>query len=264
MTSALSTFAFDSKEIRVTDQNGDSWFILRDLLDAMESKTTTTAAVESIKQGLGEGFVGDIPLQTAGGTQAAIVIAESAATYLLSRSNTNTGRELNRFIHIEILPSIRKHGRYAVTNQPEQGPTLPELMIAEAAARMLRMSDTSKLRMLTGICDMHGVSSAFLPSYVDEPLVSAPTALLKKLGAGMSAKAFNLALIDMGVLEELERVGSKGQIKRFKSLTAEGLKYGRNETSQQNPRETQPLYFVDQFPALLDQVHAHLSMEEVA
>lgn len=65
---SIIPFSFESHSIRVTDQNGEPWFVLRDLLEAMETATTVTAAIGSIKQGLGEGFVADIPLQTAGGT----------------------------------------------------------------------------------------------------------------------------------------------------------------------------------------------------
>jgi len=41
-------------------------------------------------------------------------------------------------------------------------------------------------------------------------------------------------------------------------LTEEGLQYGRNETSPNNPRETQPLFFVNRFPELLTRLEAHL------
>lgn len=117
--SSLIPFSFNSREIRITDQDGTTWFILRDLLEAMESKTTTTAAVESINQGLGDGFVNDIPIvDSLGREQQAIIVAESSATYLLSRSNTEKGRELNRFIHVEVIPSIRKTGSYSVPNTP--------------------------------------------------------------------------------------------------------------------------------------------------
>lgn len=76
--------------------------------------------------------------------------------------------------------------------------------------------------------------------------------MLKEHGSPLSARAANLALVDMGILDELERTGSKGATKRLKSLTDAGLRYGRNETSPQNPRETQPLYYVRTFPELLD------------
>ncbi|MCK7581060.1 MAG: hypothetical protein MZV65_39650 [Chromatiales bacterium] len=39
-------------------------------------------------------------------------------TFLVSRSNTETGRKLNRFIHTEVLPQIRKTGQYLVPKTP--------------------------------------------------------------------------------------------------------------------------------------------------
>jgi len=59
----LTIFSFDSRDIRtITDEHGEPWFVLRDVLSAMGSKTTTTNALESIKQGLGEGYSNDLPL----------------------------------------------------------------------------------------------------------------------------------------------------------------------------------------------------------
>lgn len=112
--SNLMQFVFDTKEIRVTDQNGDPWFVLRDVLNAMESSTRPADAKSSIIENLGEGVVVDYPLQTAGGVQNVIVVHESAATFLVARSNTEKGRQLNRWIHTEVLPQIRKTGSYAV------------------------------------------------------------------------------------------------------------------------------------------------------
>lgn len=109
----LTLFKFEKTEIRtITDEHGEPWFVLRDVLEAMGSKTTTTNALESIKQGLGEGYSNEIPLQTKGGLQTVVIVSEPAVTHLVSRSNTETGRKLNRFIHAEVLPQIRKTGRY--------------------------------------------------------------------------------------------------------------------------------------------------------
>jgi prophage antirepressor-like protein len=106
----ITPFSLDQQQIRViTDDNGDLWFVLRDLLDGMGSSTTTTNALESIKQGLGDGFNKVIPLQTARCEQKIIIVAEPAATYLVARSNTERGRKLNRFIHIELLPTAKKY-----------------------------------------------------------------------------------------------------------------------------------------------------------
>lgn len=252
-------FIFESQEIRtITHEDGTPWFVLRDLLAAMGSSTKTTDAAESINQGLGKGFANDLPLLTAGGPQTMTVIAEAAATFLLSRSNTEAGRRLNRYIHTEVLPSIRRTGSYAATPAQTPAPNRPyEFWVADLAIQHLKMSETSKIRMMQDLCAMRGVPSIFLPKYSDETLVRALTALLKEHGSPLSAKAANQMLIGMGLLEELERMGSKGIIKTFKSLTTEGLKYGRNETSPQEPRETQPLYYVDKFQELLSRINAY-------
>ena len=129
--------------------------------------------------------------------------------------------------------------------------------IAEVASRMLRMSGTSTIRMLGKICEEEGVSSAFLPNYTDEQLTRALGDLLKEHGSELSAIAANKRLIEMGYLEELSRRSSKKGEKKFKSITDKGLKYGKNETSKQNPNETQPRYFVDTFPELLDIINSY-------
>jgi hypothetical protein len=159
-------------------------------------------------------------------------------------------------------------GPAVVINPPKvhKSATLgPKLQIARAAKSMLRMSATSVSRMLADIADSEGIAPSFLPGYVDEPLVRALTALLKEHGSPLSSKVgstINPALAAMGILERLERTGSKGDTKWFWSLTDEGLAWGRNETSPNNPRETQPLYYVDKFPKLLNLIESHLARSD--
>lgn len=122
---SIVPFTFETSEIRmITDNDGTTWFVLRDILTAIGTTTPVTVAVESIKQGLGDGFNNDIPItDSLGRQQTVIIVAESAATFLLSRSNTEKGRELNRFLHVEVLPKLRRTGTYsvpAVQPTPEQ------------------------------------------------------------------------------------------------------------------------------------------------
>lgn len=191
----------------------------------------------------------------------AYYLGEFASLKVTTQAGTAKSDEITDEI-INVFIDARKGVKPA--DHANQYPFDIEFQVAEVAARMLRMSDTSKVRMLANICELKGVSSAFLPAYVDEDLTRALTQLLKDQGSQLSAKAANLAMIDMGLLAEMERKGSKGDTKRFKSLTEAGLKYGRNETSPQNPRETQPLYYVAKFPELLDLINAHLSKDEAA
>ncbi|MBV5310215.1 KilA-N domain-containing protein [Chromatium okenii] len=136
-----------------------------------------------------------------------------------------------------------------------------EIQIAELAMRTLKMSETSKIRLLASLYETKGVGSSFLPDYVDEPLVRAITPLLKEIGHPLGsqvAKKVNPALEAMGILQHLSRKGRNNEIKWFWNLTDEGLQYGRNETSPNNPRETQPLFFVERFPELLKRLEAYI------
>ena len=115
MPTQIVPFNFESNEVRtVTDENGNFWFVLRDVLGAMGTSTRPADAKESVIQVFGRGVVDDIPLQTAGGTQQTAIVSEAGTTYLISRGNTETSQKLNRFIHAEVLPSLRKTGGYSV------------------------------------------------------------------------------------------------------------------------------------------------------
>ena len=85
-----------------------------DVLDAMESTTKTTDAIASINQGIGDGFVVDHPIpDSLGRSQQTTIVHESGVTYLVTRSNTEAGKRLNRYLHVEVLPSIRKTGKFS-------------------------------------------------------------------------------------------------------------------------------------------------------
>jgi len=138
--------------------------------------------------------------------------------------------------------------------------SMPELQIAEFTAKMLRMSDTSTLRMIGVICEDKGISTRFLPSYADETATKALGDLLKESGVALSAIAVNKILLKMGVLEEIERRAAKGGKKKFKSLTEYGKTFGKNETSKQNPNETQPRYYIDKFPAFMEMFNEQIKV----
>lgn len=119
---------------------------------------------------------------------------------------------------------------------------------ASWAAKFLNMNESSKLIMAKKIIDPLGLPTPEYTSSKDQ-LLSA-TELLKKSGSTMSAQAFNAKMIAKGLLTTLQRQSHKG-VKKFKSLTSKGLEYGENQVSPNNPKETQPLYYVHLFDKLL-------------
>ena len=127
-----------------------------------------------------------------------------------------------------------------------------KIMVAKFAMNTLNMNDNSKLLLVKSIGDPLGLP---LPEYtqsVDQLL--SPTELLSRMGNPMSAREFNQKMIAAGFLEVKERPSSSGKTKHFKSLTSLGMKYGENQVSPSNPKETQPLYYVGMFEELFDKV----------
>ncbi len=132
-----------------------------------------------------------------------------------------------------------------------------ELAILECFTRLLKPAPSSQVLMLAQIAKNNGLESSFLPGYAIDaapdatggssmPTKSA-TALLKDCGIRCAPAAFNRALADHGFLKQLQRKNSKHEMVDFWSVTEKGLKYGKNLTSPQSPRETQPHWYVDRF-----------------
>jgi len=97
-----------------------------------------------------------------------------------------------------------------------------------------------------------------LPAYsVDAPEGAAGseatkslTELLKQHGSPISARAANKMLEASGVLERQERASSNGR-KGYWCITREGEQFGKNLTHPENPRETQPHFYLSRFADLV-------------
>lgn len=134
------------------------------------------------------------------------------------------------------------------------------LALAEVAARMLNMSNSSKLGMLQKVERQYGVPS-ILPSYaVDAPSDAADgssrvtvslTELLKLNDVKLSAQAAYKSLQSAGIVERRTRPSAGGTDKEFWALTTKGLLYGKNITSPNNPRQVQPHFYETKTSAIL-------------
>lgn len=120
-----------------------------------------------------------------------------------------------------------------------------------AVSDSLNLNKQSKLLLFKKWGDSRDLPT---PDYVDSAdILLSATELLKRNGLNISARVFNVAMIEKGFLEKCTRPSSKGQ-KVFNHLTTKGLAYGENQVSPSNPKETQPLYYENKFSQLLTEV----------
>lgn len=149
----------------------------------------------------------------------------------------------------------RSASREAVTASGTK--VIGEIAIMECFTRLLKPAPSSQMLMLTKIAENNGLDPKFLLGYAVDaapdasdgssmPTKSA-TALLKDLGLGGSVVSFNKKLEAAGYLKVLTRKNSKQEVVQFWSITDKGLVFGKNLTSPQSPRETQPHWYVDRF-----------------
>ncbi len=114
---------------------------------------------------------------------------------------------------------------------------------------LLNLSDASTLALMKKVADPLGLPT---PDYVpSKGILKSASELLKSRNTGISAQAFNKLAIKEGFLEEKTRPSSNGKTKTFKAITSRGEYYGENQTSPNNPKETQPLWYEEKFEELL-------------
>ena len=142
-----------------------------------------------------------------------------------------------------------------------------ELEAVDVLARILNVANSGKLGMVRASLAHHGAAHLLptLPVYAIDapptttataPASSMPTAsltdLLRDNGVTMSAATANKKLAQAGILVELTRSSSKGTPKKFWSVTEKGEMFGKNLTSPNNPKETQPHWYRQCFKTLAD------------
>lgn len=119
----------------------------------------------------------------------------------------------------------------------------------KGVSEMLNLNDVSKLSLLEKVATPLGLP---LPDYVpSKGVMKSATDLLNEKGYKVSRNQFYKRAIELGYIERISRKSSKGKIKYFNSISKKGLEYGENQINKNNPKETQPEWYVDKFDSLM-------------
>ena len=244
-------FSFHGLLIRVIGGgSGEPWFIAKDVADALGYANTSKAINAHCKA------VSTCHTEMGGQVRAVQIIPERDLYRLVMKSKQPAAEQFEEWVVGQVLPSIRKTGTFAAkpTNNAK---IVGELAILECFDRLLKPAPSSKMMMLAQIAANNGLDAKFLPGYAVDAAsdaaggssmpTKAVTALIKENNISSTAPGFNRALAAHGFLKVMQRKNSKGVSVDFWSVTEKGLQYGKNLTSPQCPRETQPHWYVDRF-----------------
>jgi anti-repressor protein len=102
---------FEGRDIRILDQDGQPWFVGKDVCEVLGYANHNKAMIDHCK-----GVTNRYTLATDGGNQDMRVINESDLYRLIIRSNRPEAVQFEKWIMEEVLPSIRKNGGYLSTS----------------------------------------------------------------------------------------------------------------------------------------------------
>ena len=102
-------------EIRTCMVDGETYFVGKDVASALGYKNTKDALMRHVDEEdkMGSGFT------TQKGERQATVINESGLYSLILSSKLDSARRFKRWVTSEVLPQIRKNGRYELEHQNE-------------------------------------------------------------------------------------------------------------------------------------------------
>ena len=101
----LQIFNYNGAEVRTVEQNGETWWVLKDVCDILEVKNATDVAKRLDSDEVTRFNLGGL----AGETN---IINESGLYSVILRSDKPQAKPFRKWVTSEVLPSIRKTGSY--------------------------------------------------------------------------------------------------------------------------------------------------------
>lgn len=123
MSSSIQPFAFEDHLVRtIMDDGGEPWFVAKDVALALGYQW---AGIRNI-QHVPEEWRGVESVSTPSGEQEMLTLSEQGLYFFVARSDKPAALPFQRWLAGEVLPSLRRTGRYALTEQDKAvGPQVP-------------------------------------------------------------------------------------------------------------------------------------------
>lgn len=211
----LKVFSFNSNQVRTIQQDGEPWFVLKDVCAALGISNTA-----DVYNRLDPDEKGVDSIDTLGGSQEMNVVNESGLYNVILRSDKPQAKPFRKWVTSEVLPSIRRHGAYMTPEALEEAIINPDYLLSIVTALKeetdkRKALEATNLNLETKICN-------------DKPKVlfaDAVEASQTSILVGELAKILRQNGIDMG------------QNRLFKWLRGHGYLISRNGTDYNMPTQ---------------------------
>lgn len=110
MNETMQTFNYDNNQVRTVLQDGEPWFVLKDVCNVLGIANDRNVATR-----LDNDERGVYQMDTLGGTQKMNIINEWGLYNIILRSDKPQTKPFRRWVTHEVLPAIRKTGSYTDT-----------------------------------------------------------------------------------------------------------------------------------------------------
>jgi prophage antirepressor-like protein len=202
--SSLAPFQFEGRQVRViTDEQGEPWFVAADVCACLAIRNPSDALnrLDDDEKGLGQA-------ETPGGEQSMSTVNEPGLYNLVLGSRKPEARRFKRWVTHEVLPAIRRTGRYAIPGASAALPSAQQdrvsalLLIGDAVARVPGVKcGIAMAATLTCIQENTGLATESLRRALpatEEPICSLNATGLGQL-LGMKARDTNQHLAACGL-----------------------------------------------------------------
>lgn len=163
------TKMYKDHPVRIVEQDGDTWFIAKDVADILGYSNTA-----HMTRRLDEDEKGETKMDTLGGAQVLSTINESGLYHAAFGSSKDEAKDFRRWVTYDVLPSIRRTGSYTAAKPEPKNLTLDDEL--KGYIRDLLSASTNFARQCSRLSERNSYLEQFAPKadYGEENVLGQP------------------------------------------------------------------------------------------
>lgn len=252
----IQLFNFKDRQIRVVIIDNDPWFVAKDVCESLNIVWVGKKTLNSLPNSWIR--VGSFP--TPQGNQDLVIISEAGMYKFAFRSNKEEAEEFTNFVAGDVLPTLRKTGKYELTPPPKPLPEkATELEVTVSIFKSFRdigelagfrgnqlvLSANTATRKVTGIDSLELMDSPSFTAEVQKVLLT-PTEVGKRIG--ISSRKINPFLEEKG----LQRGYRDHKNRQCWELTDLGLQYAEYLDTGKKHSDGTPVRQIKWYESVVD------------